>query len=179
MFSALGAPTFPRPPHARPRDQGLTRPVAGVQGARHRLLPGAVASVARELASGIRADFAVAAPRALTCFEEDFEACVAHLRPPVTHRRVVPNDFGEKPVLKLMFCALIRATERWRGLRFTEFELRQLAALRKELDEEYEPRCRRRPRSTQPRFSSKNAPYRCRSRSATRPGSPEPLKAVA
>ena len=44
----------------------------------------------------------MAAPSALTRFEEDFEACVAHLRPPVTHRRVVPNDFGEKPVLKLI-----------------------------------------------------------------------------
>jgi hypothetical protein len=42
--------------------------------------------------------------------------------------------FGEKPVLKLMFGALIRAAERWRGLRFTEFELRQIAAVRKDLD---------------------------------------------
>jgi transposase-like protein len=87
----------------------------------------------------------------------EFKARVAHLRLPVTHRRVtrttnllerlfveerrrlkiVPNGFGEKPVMKLMFGALIRAAERWRGLRFTEFELRQLTALRKELDEEY------------------------------------------
>jgi len=49
--------------------------------------------------------------------------------------KIIPNGFGEKPILKLMFAALIRASERWRGLRFTEFELRQLAALRKELDE--------------------------------------------
>ena len=46
----------------------------------------------------------------------------------------MPNAFGEKPVLKLMFAALIRAAESWRGLRFTEFELRQLDALRKDLD---------------------------------------------
>ncbi len=39
----------------------------------------------------------------------------------------------EKPVLKLMFGALIRAAERWRGLAFTEFELRQVAAVRKSL----------------------------------------------
>jgi hypothetical protein len=44
--------------------------------------------------------------------------------------KVVPNGFGEKLVLKLMFGALTRAAEQWRGLRFTEFELRQLAALR-------------------------------------------------
>ena len=42
-----------------------------------------------------------------------------------------PDGFGEKPVLKLMFGALIRAAERWRGLRFTEFELRQIAAVRR------------------------------------------------
>jgi hypothetical protein len=33
--------------------------------------------------------------------------------------RSFPNGFGEKPVLKLMFGALVRAAERWRGLRFT------------------------------------------------------------
>ena len=98
------------------------------------------------------------AASALTCFEDDFEACIAHLRLPVTHRRatrttnllerlfveerrrlkIIPNGFGEKPVLKLMFGALVRAAERWRGLRFTEFELRQLAAVRQDLDAEYE-----------------------------------------
>jgi len=45
-------------------------------------------------------------------------------------------------VLKLMFGALIRAADRWRGLRFTEFELRQIAAVRKELDHEYQARSR-------------------------------------
>ena len=34
---------------------------------------------------------------------------------------------------ELMFGALIRAAERWRGLRFTVFELRQIAAVRKGL----------------------------------------------
>jgi putative transposase len=27
--------------------------------------------------------------------------------------KIVPNAFGEKPVLKLMFAALIRAAESW------------------------------------------------------------------
>ena len=77
---------------------------------------------------------------------------------PVTHRRfarttnllerlfveerrrlkIIPNGFGEKPVLKIMFGALIRAADRWRGLRFNEFWLRQIAAVRKELDDEYQ-----------------------------------------
>lgn len=126
----------------------------------------------------MRAEYADLLPSALACFEDDFEACVAHLRLPVAHRRVtrttnllerlfveerrrlkiIPNGFGEKPVLKLMFGALIRAAERWRGLRFTEFELRQLAAVRKELDEEYQATITPQARSSQPRVSSKSAP---------------------
>ena len=37
-----------------------------------------------------------------------------------------------------MFGALARAAERWRGLPFTEFELRQIAAIREDLNREYE-----------------------------------------
>ena len=97
---------------------------------------------------------------------------------PVTHRRfvrttnllerlfveerrrlkIIPNGFGEKPVLKLMFGALIRAVERWRGLRFTEFELRQIAAVRKDLDDEYQTLITPRAASSQPRISSKSKP---------------------
>ena len=76
---------------------------------------------------------------------------------PVTHRRairttnllerlfveerrrlkIIPNAFGERPVLKLMFGAMTRAADRWRSIRFTEFERRQIAAVRKDLDDEY------------------------------------------
>jgi transposase-like protein len=89
---------------------------------------------------------------------DDFEACIAHLRLPMTHRRatrttnllerlfveerrrlkIIPNAFGEKAVLKLMFGAMTRAAERWRSIRITEFERRQMAALRHELDHDYE-----------------------------------------
>jgi hypothetical protein len=41
--------------------------------------------------------------------------------------------------LKLMFGALTRAAERWRSVKVTDFERRQIAAIRKELDAEYEP----------------------------------------
>ena len=66
-------------------------------------------------------------PSAISCFEDDLEACIAHLRLPVTYRRttrttnllerlfvedrrlkISPNGFGEKPILKLMFGALPR-----------------------------------------------------------------------
>jgi putative transposase len=36
--------------------------------------------------------------------------------------KVIPHAFGERAVLKLMYAALIRTAERWRGLRMTEFE---------------------------------------------------------
>jgi transposase-like protein len=101
-----------------------------------------VTTYSRELAS------------AVACFQDDFEACIAHLKFPLAHRRairttnllerlfgeerrrtkVIPHAFGERAVLKLMYAALIRAAERWRGLRVTEFELRQLKVIREELD---------------------------------------------
>src|SRR5215203_5295819 len=54
-----------------------------------------------------------------------------------------------------MFGALVRAAERWRGLRFTEFELRQIAAVRKDLDAEYE--ATRSDKASQTRVSSRSA----------------------
>jgi hypothetical protein len=52
--------------------------------------------------------------------------------------KIIPNAFGEHAVLKLMFGALTRAAERWRSVKVTDFERRQMAAIRKELDDEYE-----------------------------------------
>ena len=89
---------------------------------------------------------------------DDFEACIAHLRLPIAHRRatrttnllerlfleerrrlkIIANTFGEKAVLKLMFAAMTRAAERWRAVKVTDFERRQMTALRQELDEQYE-----------------------------------------
>ena len=42
-------------------------------------------------------------------------------------------------VSKLMFGALIRAADRWRSVKITEFERRQIAAVSKELDAQYIP----------------------------------------
>jgi transposase-like protein len=114
--------------------------------------------IARELAEGVVADYRSELANAVGCFMDDFEACIAHLRLPITHRRatrttnllerlfveerrrlkIIPNAFGEKAVLKLMFGAMTRAAERWRSIRITEFERRQMAALRHELDDDYE-----------------------------------------
>jgi len=115
-------------------------------------------AIARDLAEGIVADYQASLPSAVTCFMDDFEACIAHLRLPIAHRRaarttnllerlfleerrrlkIIPNAFGEKAVLKLMFAAMTRAAERWRAVKVTDFERRQMTALRQELDEQYE-----------------------------------------
>ena len=115
-------------------------------------------AIARDLGQGLVADYEATLPSAVACFQDDFEACIAHLRLPVTHRRatrttnllerlfleerrrlkIIPNAFGEKAVLKLMFAAMTRAAERWRAVKITDFERRQMAALRTELDQEYE-----------------------------------------
>ncbi len=115
-------------------------------------------ALARDLAEGLVKDYEAELPSAVACFQDDFEACIAHLRLPVTHRRatrttnllerlfleerrrlkIIPNAFGEKAVLKLMFAAMTRAAERWHAVKITDFQRRQMAALRTELDQEYE-----------------------------------------
>jgi putative transposase len=111
-------------------------------------------ALARLLRDDIAATWGKDLPSAVACLDDDFEACIAQLRFPLGHRRairttnllerlfgeerrrtkVIPHAFGERAVLKLMYAALIRAAERWRGLRITEFEQRQLKAIRDELD---------------------------------------------
>jgi putative transposase len=46
-------------------------------------------AIARELAAGLGEDYEAELPSASACFQDDFEACIAHLRMPVTHRRAV------------------------------------------------------------------------------------------
>jgi putative transposase len=113
--------------------------------------------MARALSQGIFDRYSKTFPTAVACFEDDFEACIAHLRFPIAHRKVIrttnlfveerrrtkiiPNFFhGERPVLKLMYVALIRGAERWRGIQMSVFETRQLEVIRQELDEEHRRR---------------------------------------
>jgi transposase-like protein len=116
--------------------------------------------VARMMRDVVVAEYEKRFPAAIRCFLEDFEACVAHLRFPIAHRRVirttnllerlfaeerrrmkiVANAFGERAVLKLMYAALIRASESWRGLQIKPFEAKQLEAVGAELDDEHERR---------------------------------------
>ena len=99
-------------------------------------------------------------PSATACFEDDFEACIAHLRLPIGHRRairttnllermfgeerrrtkVIPHAFGEKAVMKLMYAALMRARQGWRNVIVTSFEVKQIQTLRDHLNNEFEQR---------------------------------------
>jgi len=47
--------------------------------------------------------------------------------------KVIANGFGERPVLKLMYAALIRATAQWRGITVTAFERKQWEVIREEI----------------------------------------------
>jgi putative transposase len=137
-------------------------------------------ALARLLRDEIVADYGKELPSAVACLQDDFEACIAHLKFPLAHRRairttnllerlfgeerrrtkVIPHAFGERAVLKLMYAALIRAAERWHGIKTTEFERRQLQAIRDELNrahaERTAPAARPDITASQPRLSSKD-----------------------
>jgi putative transposase len=117
-------------------------------------------ALARLLRNDIATTYETELPSAVACLDDDFEACIAHLRFPLGHRRairttnllerlfgearrrtkVIPHAFGERPVLKLIYAALIRAAERWRGIKITQFEQRQLKAIREEIDQDFTAR---------------------------------------
>jgi len=92
-------------------------------------------------------------PSAMACLEDDTEASLNHLKLPVRLRqlvrstnllertfeegrrrtKVIPRFFAEKPCLKLVFAALIRASENWARVNFSLTELEQLDTLRRTL----------------------------------------------
>ena len=128
------------------------------------------------------ASYATELPTATACFMDDFEACIAHLRMPITDRRairttnllerlfveerrrlkIIPNAFGEKRTLKLMFGAMIRAAERWRAIKVSDLERRQMHAVREDLDQEYQA-----PDGLNPTASANASPTKLSSTSRT------------
>ena len=116
--------------------------------------------VARSLREEVTKRYEKELPTTVQCFTDDFEACIAHLRFPLGHRRtirttnllerlfgeerrrtkVLPHAFGERALLKLMYAATLRASEKWRGIHVTPFERRQLEAIREELVKAFQER---------------------------------------
>jgi transposase-like protein len=102
----------------------------------------------KDLAERMIAKFERDHPSAMMSFQEDLEARLAHLKLPAAHRRsvrttnlaersfgeerrrakVIPRFRGERECLKLVFGVLWRASERWRRVKFSEHERRQLQA---------------------------------------------------
>ncbi len=131
-----------------PRER-MNEVIANARAAYQAISPMAARNAADEFRRMYHNEF----PSAVACFDDDFEACIAHLRLPVAQRRttrttnllerlfgeerrrtkVIPHAFGERAVLKLMFAALIRASQSWQRVSISEFEQRQLAELRQQL----------------------------------------------
>ena len=123
---------------------------AGALAAYHASSPTIAALAAEEFTT----TWATELPSAVKCFEDDFEACIAHLKLPVAHRRAtrttnllerlfleerrrsktIPHAFGERAVLKLMYAAIQRASQTWQCVVITDFERKQLITLREQLD---------------------------------------------
>ena len=84
----------------------------------------------------------------MACLEDDLQASLAHLKLPSLHQKtvrttnlaergfveerrrakVIPRFRSERECLKLVFGTLWRASERWRKVKFTAFEQKQLEA---------------------------------------------------
>ena len=154
VLPAGPAPAVPGPSAAQSAKQGAGEPVAGDRRPGSRVLRGGVAGPGRRAARRRRGRVRARLPSGRAVLSDDFEACIAHRRFPLRHRRVIrttnllerlfleerrrtkiiPHAFGERPALKLMYAAVIRAADRWRGIQVGKFEQRQLRAIRDELN---------------------------------------------
>jgi transposase-like protein len=92
-------------------------------------------------------------PSAVSCFTDDLEACLAFLNcPAIHHRRIrttnllerafveqrrrtrtIPRFFDERSCLKLVFATLWQTSERWKKVRMSDIECKQLDHLRRKL----------------------------------------------
>lgn len=106
---------------------------------------------AQGLAKQFIIDYGQDYPSMIKCFNDDLQACLAHLKYPHGHRRsvrttnliersfveqkrrtkVIPNHVNEKGAMKLVFATLIRAAQRWNRVGFDQADLVLLKTLRK------------------------------------------------
>lgn len=93
-------------------------------------------------------------PTLVSAVSDDLEALLSHLKLPIRHRKsvrttnliersfveerrrtkVIPGFWTEQSCLKLVFSVLIRASKRWNQIAMQDMELKQIDALRKELN---------------------------------------------
>jgi putative transposase len=104
-------------------------------------------------AQAVLARFERAYPTAMASLSGDLEASLAHLRLPVAHRKyvrttnliersfleerrrtkIIPRFFDERSCLKLVYATLVRASQRWQQIHFTDAERTELHRLRQGL----------------------------------------------
>jgi len=109
------------------------------------------AEIARMYAEKIIDEYAGIYPSAIKCFEEDFEACIQHMYFPAGHQKhitttnllerafleqkrrtkVLPRFFDEKSCLKLVYAVMVRASEKWRRIKMSSYDLTVLKNIRK------------------------------------------------
>jgi transposase-like protein len=113
----------------------------------------ATADSGRAAATELIMRFGESFPAAVSCFTEDLDGLLAHLRLPARHRihcrttnliersfeeerrrtKVIPRFTDERSAMKLVFAVLIRCSERWSRVSITDIERHQLRLLRTEL----------------------------------------------
>jgi len=109
--------------------------------------------IAYAQAQAFRDHFMLLYPSAVTCFNDDLDACLQHLECPAKHRKhisstnmiersfgeqkrrskVIPRFFDEKSGLKLAFASLVRAAQTWRRIKFTFDDQVKILELRDKL----------------------------------------------
>ena len=113
----------------------------------------------QQLADAFIARFRAPYGRAVAALEEDLEASLAPLKVPAVHRRsvrttnliersfleqrrrtqTIPYFMTENSCLRLVFATLHRAASRWRRVRITELEAKQLQLLARDRGIEPDP----------------------------------------
>jgi len=104
VLPALGARSLPGSPDAQPPGQGARGRLVRSAGARRACYEAPSLELARELRKDVVKRFRDRLPAAIACFEDDFEACIAHLRFPI----LIPR----RPYARIQLPAS-------RGIRFT------------------------------------------------------------
>jgi putative transposase len=109
--------------------------------------------VADLMAAHFIAQYSALYPSAVTCFQDDLEACLAFLHcPAIHHKRIrttnllerafleerrrtntIPRFFDERSCLKLVFATLWQASQRWQNVSMSLAERQHLNHLRRQL----------------------------------------------
>jgi len=112
------------------------------------------AEIARMVAAKIIDEYAEKYPSAIKCFQEDFDSCIQHMAFPAGHQKhimttnllerafgeqkrrtkIIPRFFDEKSCLKLVYATMVRASQKWRRVKMSAFDLALLRNIRKLYD---------------------------------------------